>query len=124
MGYAKDATYEELSALYSATQTEISKLRSSVDDIEEVEKLLSGHRLDRSKLEDMRIVMMNAVDEKVLSGVSATTRGRELYRDGNMKLDGRMLYFVEGSSALPPRYIKTTKREGLCLWSFIRPSHK
>jgi superfamily II DNA or RNA helicase len=31
--------------------------------LEEVDKLLSGHRLDRTKLEDMRKVMMNAVDK-------------------------------------------------------------
>ena len=31
--------------------------------LEELDKLLSGHRLDRSKLEDMRKVMMNAVDK-------------------------------------------------------------
>jgi len=31
--------------------------------LEEINKLLSGHRLDRSKLEDMRRVAMNAVDK-------------------------------------------------------------
>jgi len=40
MGLARDTTYEELAALYSAAQNEISRLRSAVDDLRrEAERL-------------------------------------------------------------------------------------
>ncbi len=40
MGYARDTTYDELAALYSAAQAEISRLRTTVDDLRrETERL-------------------------------------------------------------------------------------
>ncbi len=62
-----DVYHELLKAPLDLWEPVLKRLDSVIEErkkvLEEINKLLSGHRLDRSKLEDMRKVAMNAVDK-------------------------------------------------------------
>jgi len=88
--------------------------------LEEINKLLSGHRLDRSKLEDMRKVMMNAVDKNEVKRFVEVYLNRhggkiesykpeeELYR---IYLPVRLIQRLEGSAIVKGTFSSEVAQE-------------